>query len=292
MTSSSRIPRSRTHRTAFALLVAVLAALVAVPGAQAAAPAPPTPTPTAPAGQCPYANCTATTTPDGFRYVYLNGKLQRVPAAVNVGGKAMQFVPACVGLDCFGPANTCQLNELLAGYLVDPTGKTNNVAACTAAAAPALNVGAVQAELTTYLREKALPRPVLKIQPNGRSFTNLPTIFWLPNPATFVLPVDQPVAATITAVPHYLWNFGDGTTGPDSPGRPFDPTISPTTDPAYYVSHAYLRPGTFPVTLTVTWQGTFTLAGAAQAIPLGAVTLAANAPVTVNEAAGVLTGNG
>jgi hypothetical protein len=278
------------------LLLAVAALLAAVAGplsipavspAPAAAAAAPGDEPPRP---CVFGSCTATTTPGGYQYVYVNGTLRRVPATVDLGGKALTYVPACQGDACYGPGDFCALATQLAGFLIDPNGVVPNQAACAAPAAPALDLAAVEAQLTAYLRDRALPRPTVKVQPTGRTFTNLPTIFYLPNPATFTLPVNQPVAATITAAPHYRWNFGDGTSGGDSPGRPYNPSVSPRDDPGYYVSHLYAKPGTYRVTLTVTWQGTFTVAGAAQAFPIGAVNLAAGAPVVVQEAAGVLTG--
>jgi hypothetical protein len=157
--------------------------------------------------------------------------------------------------------------------------------------ATAPTLAQVQASLANYLREQALPRPRLVVQPNGRSFANLPTVLYTPVPPTFTFNVDQPVLATISATPHYRWDFGDNTVGPDSPGRPFDPTISPRDHPEAYVAHAYQQPGSYPVTLTVTWEGQFAVPGIGQAFPLNPVVLTTTAPVAVEEASSILTGN-
>ncbi len=282
------VGRGRLAALLGAALLAVVVGLLSIPTAGPAAAAGPVRDDRG--RPCIFGSCSAATTPGGYQYVYVHGTLERVPATVNVGGAARTFVPACQGDACYGPGTFCNLTQALAGFLVDPNGGAPNQAACAAPNAPALNIAAVEAQLTVYLRDQALPRPAVRVQPTGRTFTNLPTIFYLPDPTTFTLPVTQPVAATITAVPHYRWDFGDGTVGGDAPGRPYDPAIPPRDNPGYYVSHLYARPGTFRVNLTVTWQGTFTVAGAAQAFPLGAVNLAAGAPVLVQEAAGVLTG--
>jgi hypothetical protein len=156
------------------------------------------------------------------------------------------------------------------------------------AAVPVVNV---QAALANYLREKLLRKPTVVVQPAGRSFANLPTLLYTPVPDRFTFNVDQPVLATISAVPHYTWDFGDGTIGPDAPGRPYDPVISPRAHPEAYVAHSYARSGPYHVTLTVTWNAVFTVPGVAQAFPLPAVVLAAAADVVIDEAAGVLTDN-
>nr|MDT0666653.1 PKD domain-containing protein [Micromonospora sp. DSM 115978] len=122
-------------------------------------------------------------------------------------------------------------------------------------------------------------------------FANLPTLFHTAVPTAFAFDVTEPVPATISAVPRYHWDFGDGETGPDAPGLPYDPAISPRDHPEAYVSHGYPEPGTYEVTLTVTWFGSFTVPGVAEAFPLEAVVLAATDELVVQESAGVLTGN-
>ncbi|WP_239405221.1 PKD domain-containing protein [Frankia sp. Cj3] len=235
--------------------------------------------------------CDTRATDNGYIYAFSGGRLHKVPTAVGTARPADSCADCPVRLDfCNVGPETTGFEQLL--WAAFPEAAADTHALCNPqaiAAAPTL--AQVQASLVNYLREQALPRPTLVVQPNGRSFANLPTVLYTPVPPSFTFNVDQPLLATISAVPHYRWDFGDGTLGPDSPGRPFDPAISPREHPEAYVAHAYRQPGTYPITLTVTWQGTFAVPGVGQAFPLAPVTLAANAAVVVDEASGVLTGN-
>ncbi len=278
-------------------LIAVVSLLVTtnllgvlLPAVSPAAAAPGSPTGSPCAALWGY--CDTRATDYGYVYTFVGGQLHRTPAT----GRGARTAAGCA--DCPVRLNFCNIGDettefeqLLWAAFPEAAADTN--ALCdpqAAAAAPTLVQ--VQAALTNYLREQALPRPTLVVAPSGRSFANLPTVVYTPVPPSFVFNVDQPVLATITAVPHYRWDFGDGTAGPDSPGRPFDPAISPREHPDAYVSHPYRQPGTYTITLTVTWQGTFAVPGVGQAFPLEPVVLAANAAVVVDEAGGVLTGNG
>jgi hypothetical protein len=277
-----------------ALLLGVAGAgLLASPiGVAQAAP------PTGPDVQVPctgivWGSCDTRTTDRGYEYRYHAGRFSRVP----VGGGGGPSRAGC-GADC--PPDPAAVCDLLLAVGPNPgmtaaelTAYNNAVANCDAWLADpnGIPLATVQAQLANYLRDRGLPTPTVSVQPNGRSFANLATILYTPVPPAFTFNVDQPVLATISAVPTYRWDFGDGTTGPNSPGRPYDPAISPREHPDAYVSHRYARPGTYQITLTVTWDGTFTVPGVAQAFPLNAVVLAAAANVVVDEAAGVLTGN-
>ncbi len=234
--------------------------------------------------------CDTRATDSGYTYIFVGGRLQRTPAT----GAGRRAGGGCG--DCVVPLNYCNIGAETTGFeellwVTAPEAAADTNALCDPQPGAAPTLAQVQAALTNYLREQALPKPTLVVAPSGRSFANLPTVVYTPVPPAFVFNVDQPVLATITAVPHYRWDFGDGATGPDSPGRPFDPAISPREHPDAYVSHAYRQPGTYTITLTVIWQGTFAVPGVGQAFPLDPVVLAANAPVVVNEAGSVLTGN-
>ncbi|WP_242605952.1 PKD domain-containing protein [Frankia sp. Cppng1_Ct_nod] len=247
----------------------------------------------------PWGSCDTRATDNGYIYTFSDGRLKRTPAT-GAGTTARAGVTdPCP--DCSVPVDFCNLKpqEALANFqnalwAAFPDAAIATNAGCDPAAAPGAppTLPQVQAALVNYLREQALPRPTLVIQPNGRSFANLLTVLYTPVPPAFTFNVDQPVLATISAVPHYRWDFGDGTFGQDAPGRPYDPAISPKDHPDAYVAHAYARPGTYTVTLTVTWAGTFAVPGVAQAFPLAPVVLAVNAAIVVDEATGVLTGNG
>jgi hypothetical protein len=249
-----------------------------------------------PCGGVLWGSCDTRATADGYQYRYHNGMLERVP--LDTGGQGGTRRVAC-GRNCpDDPAAVCDLYELVGpDPAMTPAERAQfdqTMAGCNNYLIPAAGgvpLGDVQAALVNYLREKLLPKPSIVIAPSGRSFANLATILYSPVPETYTFNVDQPVLATISAVPHYRWEFGDGAVGPDAPGRPYDPAISPRDHPDAYVTHKYARPGPFQVTLTVTWNGTFTLPGVAQAFPLNAVNLAAAQGLVVEEAAGVLIHN-
>jgi hypothetical protein len=240
-----------------------------------------------------WGSCDTRATDRGYQYRYRAGAFIREPI-----GRGPDAAPVDCGDDCPpDPAAICDL-LLGAGPSPDMTPAeleeyNDQVAQCDVWLADndAVPLADVQNQLLDYLRDELLPDPSVTAEPAGRSFANLPTLFHTPVPQAFTFPVDQPVLATITAVPHYRWDFGDHEIGPDAPGRPYDPALSPREHPDYYVSHRYREPGPYHVALTVTWYGSFTVPGVAQAFPLEPVALPAADDVVVQESVGVLTGN-
>ncbi|OAA28347.1 PKD domain protein [Frankia sp. EI5c] len=285
--------RGRARAAVVALLAA---AAVAAPGhgrltgsAPPAAAAPPVPDACTVAG---WGSCDTRATDRGYQYRYHNGLLEQVPLDDGGGGGA-----GC-GDDC--PPDPDAICALLTGVGAAPEmtdAERAEYDALTAQCGPVLYdpdgiaVDDLAARFADYLREELLPTPNVLIQPAGNSFANLPAIVHTAVPPAFTFDVTEPVLATISAVPHYTWRFGDGESGPDAPGRPYDPAISPREHPDAYVTHSYRRPGTYQVTLTVTWNGYFTVPGVAQAFPLADIALTATEPITVEEAGGVLVGN-
>jgi PKD domain len=232
--------------------------------------------------------CDTRATSAGYQYVFVGGNFLKVPA----GAGAKPTTTSTCGAGCvynMGPCEFVRTVDPVIRAGLDPGGAEEAACALEGGAVP---LATAQATLVNYLRERGMPQPKVTVSPGARSFANLPTVFYSQPPPPFTLNVNQPLIATITAVPHYRWDFGDGQTGPDSPGRPYDPSISPVDHPDAYVSHAYREPGTYQATLTVTWEGTFTVPGPAQAFPLAPVVLNAGAPVVVDQAGAVLTGNG
>jgi hypothetical protein len=237
--------------------------------------------------------CDTRATDRGYEYRYVGGRF--VPKQL---GSHPAAKPVNCGDNCPpDPAAVCDLLLALGppatGSPAEVAAYNDQVATCGVWLADnnAVPVANVQNALADYLRKELLPKASVTAQPNGRSFANLPTLFYAPIPDAFAFNVDQPVLATITAVPHYRWDYGDGEIGPDAPGRPYDPAISPRDHPDVYISHGYARPGAYHVTLTVTWLGSFTVPGVAQVFPLAPVVLVAADDVTVQESVGVLTGN-
>lgn len=113
------------------------------------------------------------------------------------------------------------------------------------------------AEVIRDVREKLrreLIAPAAHANPASPSsqFVALPVIVWADGPLDIdPLQITTPVPFTVMAKADYSWSFGDGT-AEIGIGRAYDGT-DPIAFPAYYVSHAYDRPGTYAVTVTQTW---------------------------------------
>jgi len=100
-----------------------------------------------------------------------------------------------------------------------------------------------------------LPVPVVGINPSLAGLTQLPTWFWARNeagPVSASANLDGWVV-TASAVPvSYDWDFGDGTTAQStSAGDESHPSVT----------HTYLDKGTYDVTLTVRYAGSYTFSG-------------------------------
>jgi len=117
-------------------------------------------------------------------------------------------------------------------------------------------------------------------QPRDGGVVNLETIFYANTPATIqlaplqILGFDVVITATAT---NYRWSWGDGESlDTASPGSPY---------PYQDVTHTYRRPGRYSVSVTVTYQGTYTIDGGAAQPITGTVTVPGPAVgITVREA--------
>ena len=120
-------------------------------------------------------------------------------------------------------------------------------------------------------------------QPAGRGVVNLPSLFSTNTPVTQVFNETLlGVQVTLNVDASWTWDFGDGTTLTTSdPGGAY-PTAS--------LSHVYLIPGSYVVTLTTNWTGTFSMAGGpAAVIPGGPIPrLSLPFPLEIHEAHSVL----
>ena len=96
-------------------------------------------------------------------------------------------------------------------------------------------------------------------QPAGGGVVNLPTLFATNTPAAQTF--DETllgVQVTLNVDASWTWDFGDGTTLTSTdPGGAY---------PIASLSHIYLHAGTYAVTLTTNWTGTFSMAGGPAAV--------------------------
>jgi hypothetical protein len=120
--------------------------------------------------------------------------------------------------------------------------------------------------------------------PADGTLVNVETIFYADTPKTFrttVTLLGQQVALTLHPT-KWRWSFGDGTTlTTTTAGAPY---------PSKKVTHRYTDTGNRRASVTVTWDGTFTFAGATEAIPGDTSRPGPAATVAVREAHAQLVG--
>lgn len=120
-------------------------------------------------------------------------------------------------------------------------------------------------------------------QPAGRGVVNLPTLFSTNTPLAQVF--DETllgVQVTLNVDASWTWDFGDGTTLTSTdPGGAY---------PITSLNHVYVVSGSYVVTLTTNWTGTFSMAGGpAAVIPGGAIPrVSLPFPLEIHEAHSVL----
>ena len=146
----------------------------------------------------------------------------------------------------------------------------------------AADVGAeVREVVLTYL-----PDSSPSFQPAQGGLVNLPTIFAAGEPASVTTTPFRVLGfdVVVTATAHWDWQFDSGVVqGFDTPGGPY-----PDDD----VSYVYRSAGQRAVSLTTTWDATFTIDGSAPyAVPGPAITKTVGPlAVPVREARSVLVG--
>jgi len=102
--------------------------------------------------------------------------------------------------------------------------------------------------------------------PPAVTLAQFPNIFW-----SDVKTYEEPTGITVADVRlkflpvKYVWNFGDGKSMTTTdPGKPYDPALAKTTQDAeknYKNIHRYGMTGTFNVTLTVVFNGQYSVNG-------------------------------
>lgn len=118
-------------------------------------------------------------------------------------------------------------------------------------------------KVTDSLADKILQSlPTLQVayQPEGAALVRVPVIFFTDLP-TFFNKDFKILGETvrINVKPRSLWNFGDGNTLLTSkPGKPY---------PDAEITHSYSVPGTYLVSVSTIWQGSFTIGDVTKEIP-------------------------
>lgn len=107
---------------------------------------------------------------------------------------------------------------------------------------------------------QSLPTLQVAYQPEGTVLPKVPVIFFTDLPKDFQKNFKiLGESVKINVKPRSLWNFGDGFVLVTSkPGAPY---------PSRDITHSYSVPGTYLVTVSTLWSGTFTVAGVTTEIP-------------------------
>jgi hypothetical protein len=231
-------------------------------------------------GYCP------TAAGDGYVYIYdpSAGTISIVPVseAGNPDPQALyqySVSPECPqagpfdSVNCTGAAEFCSANgesglhELIWRRELTPVFRDWSVVGhvCTGSLPTPITVAQLAEDVGEYERDH-MPIPTANVQPTGVAIVNLPVLVSATPLGPQTMQVQQPVPGELVATPTYTWTFDDGGTA-TGPGTAYDGT-DPRTDPAHYALHIYRAANEHAsVTLTVTWNATFSVAGQTFPIP-------------------------
>ena len=106
---------------------------------------------------------------------------------------------------------------------------------------------------------KILPTGGVAYQPAFEPLVHVPVVFWCDLPKIFSTRFNiVGEVVDVTLRPSFSWSFGDGSVMQSTdPGAPY---------PNGSISHAYLKEGTYLVTLLATWGGTWSNQGSIRAV--------------------------
>ena len=106
---------------------------------------------------------------------------------------------------------------------------------------------------------KLLPTGGVAYQPAFEPLVHVPVVFWCDLPKIFTTRFNiVGEVVDVTLRPSFSWSFGDGSVmSSTDPGAPY---------PNGSITHAYLKEGTYLVTLLATWGGTWSNEGTIRAV--------------------------
>lgn len=223
---------------------------------------------------------------DGYVYVYDPGTGSVVSIPTSEAGPrdpdavyAYSVSPDCPGalprdaINCTEAAQYCAANgqsgvhEDVWRSEISPVWQDWTIVGhvCTGSGGVATPVDQVIQDVGEYERDH-MPIPTANVQPAGVAIVNLPVLVSATPLGPQTMQVQQPVPGELVATPTYTWTFDDGGAA-TGPGTPYDGT-DPRADPAHYALHIYRAANEHAsVTLTVTWNATFSVAGQTFPIP-------------------------
>ena len=106
---------------------------------------------------------------------------------------------------------------------------------------------------------KLLPTGGVAFQPAYEPLVHVPVVFWCDLPKIFTTRFNiVGEVVDVTLRPSFSWSFGDGSVMQSTdPGAPY---------PNGSIQHAYLKEGTYLVTMLATWGGTWSNQGSIRAV--------------------------
>ena len=273
--SARRLPRPATRLllSVVVLVGGVIAAVTPLSGAAAGTRA---------EGTCSPGSTNTCPTPsqDGYVYAYDARTNAFVPVPAGAAGNpttgatySYALSPACPQSQPFGTSSCVGAQQFCAAtgssglhenvwrkeLEPQPTDWTMVGDVCIGALPEPVDAGHLLNDVVEY-EQLTVPTPEPTVQPAGGALVNLPVVVSVRDVGTQIMTVQQPVPGRLVAIPSYAWTFDDGAVL-NGAGHAYDGT-DPRQSPTHYLAHAYREPKSdASVTLTVTWQATFTAGG-------------------------------
>jgi hypothetical protein len=237
-------------------------------------------------------------TESGYRYVFDGNAFARAPTSgtTEQGGQQYRadWTPVCngnlaagqVGGDsyCLQAALLCPPGEIRAWQVltpVNPPGPSLPPTQMCLGASDVVTLADLRAALREQM-EELLPKPAISLAPPNGGLVNLPVIVSTTEHGQEGFDITIPLPGRVNAAAvSYDWAFSDGGAA-SGPGRPYESGITPSQAPSYYLTHTYLGAGPASATVTVVWQGTFTIGG--YTVELDPVTFTADVQFPIFEA--------
>jgi hypothetical protein len=175
-------------------------------------------------------------------------------------------------------------------------------------AVPTTGVVDPQALAEQAAKSIVLPDPTIHTNPSDTTIVNFTTWLWVSAEVWHAMNASATagsITATATATPTSVtWTMGDGSTavcdGPGTPYYPSQPLAGQSTNCSYtYRSSSAGEPsvdgnpndGAYPVTASITWAVTWTVAGASGGGALPPLRTSSTIPLRVEQVESVQTGN-
>jgi len=129
---------------------------------------------------------------------------------------------------------------------------------------------------------KLVPVGDINFQPENDALVNMPVYFWTKTPQHFhtVVPILN-LVVYVNLYATFTWSFGDG--------KVFTTTNQGGSYPIGLITNAYQSNGNYPVSLKITWRGTWSVNGVTTPISGNAITQSVTRQISVLNAVGRFT---